>query len=82
MTNLTVSEYAKQIGAELKPTCLADMPVLNVSQASGSSFDGYGTVEKWLTVKSPDGGLNRTGTWPFSVARDFGGKLIISASSY
>jgi hypothetical protein len=84
MQALTVTEYAAKIGAELKPTCLADMPVLEVKHNSDSDnfFVGMERVKTWITVKDPSGGLNKSGTWPFVVTESDNGKLSILAQSY
>jgi len=82
MKKLTLSEYAQFIGAELRATCLADMPVMSESKAEGSSFGGLGWVETWLSVKDPSCGMNKTGEWPASVQRKRDGSLIVVVSSY
>jgi len=84
METLTVAEYAAKIGAELKPTCLAEMPVMKEFENSqpDNFFFGGGKVKAWLDVKDPSGGLNESGTWPFVVTESESGKLRVCASSY
>ena len=83
MNTETLSEYANRIGAELKPTCLAGMPIMKRSTSDGKSFfGGSGWVTEWLEVKDPGGGINKTGLWPASVQKLDNGKLLISVSSY
>ncbi len=79
---LTLSEYASKIGAELKPTSLADMPIIEYAKSNGNYFDGLGMVNEWLNVKDPSGGVNKTGLWPFSVQELENGNLVITSSGY
>ncbi len=79
---LTLSEYASKIGAELKPTSLSDMPIMEYAKSSGNYFAGLGIVNEWLKVKDPSGGVNKTGLWPFSVQELGNGELVIVASGY
>ena len=62
----TLTEYANRIGAELKPTCLADMPVISEHKnAQPDNFIGaFGNVIAWLEIKDPSGGVNKSGAWP------------------
>jgi hypothetical protein len=77
----TLAEYASRIGAELKPTCLADMPVVKKTDVDGNSFfAGLGWVTTWLQVKDPDGGLNKSGMWPASVQMLGDGSLVVATS--
>lgn len=65
----TLSEYALRIGAKLKPTCLADMPVISesINKQPANFFCGDKRVSAWLQVKDPSGGVNKSGEWPFQV---------------
>lgn len=77
----TLAEYAGSIGAELKATCLADMPVMKKKVSDGKSFfGGLGWVTEWLEVKDPNGGVNKTGLWPASVQKLSDGSLIVVVS--
>ena len=80
----TLTEYALRIGAKLKPTCLADMPVMKESKNDqpNNFFCGLDRVNAWLQVKDPSGGVNKSGEWPFQVLEDEFGNLSIMGSSY
>jgi hypothetical protein len=80
----TLAEYANRIGAYLRPTCLADMPLTSESKNTQPSnfFIGMDTVTTWLKVKDPSGGVNKSGEWPFQVLKDESGNLTIVGASY
>ena len=84
METITLKQYADQIGAELKPACLCDMPIMSKEDSDGKSyFGGIGWVTEWLQVKDPSGGVNKSGEWPFSVQKcSHDGTLTICASGY
>ena len=80
----TLTEYALRIGAELKVTCLSDMPVMSANKNAqpDNFFCGDKSVDTWLQVKDPSGGVNKSGEWPFKVLKNKAGKLSIVGSSY
>tara|TARA_R110000772_G_scaffold118673_2_gene224336 strand:- start:250 stop:498 length:249 start_codon:yes stop_codon:yes gene_type:complete len=80
----TLTEYALRIGAELKATCLAGMPVMSAHKNSqpDNFFCGDKSVDTWLQVKDPSGGVNKSGEWPFKVLKDKTGELSIVGCSY
>lgn len=78
---LNLTEYAAKIGAELKPTVLADMPIKEITPSKGDYFGGLGDVVTWLEVVDHSGGVNNSGLWPFSVQKLDSGKLVIVGSS-
>ncbi|PHR55946.1 MAG: hypothetical protein COA43_14600 [Robiginitomaculum sp.] len=80
----TLIEYANRIGAELKPTCLADMTVMSAKKNSqpDNFFCGDKKIDTWLEVKDPSGGVNKSGKWPFNVLKDSDGMLSIVCCSY
>ncbi len=80
----TLNEYALRIGAELKPTCLADMPVMSESKNDypDNFLCGCDKVVAWLQIKDPSGGVNKSGEWPYKVLENEQGKLSIHGCSY
>ena len=84
MSNETLKEYADRIGAALKPTCLAGMPVMSesINKQVNNFFCGDKRVSAWLQVKDPSGGVNNSGEWPFQLLIDDKNNLSIVCSSY
>jgi len=80
----TLTEYALRIGAKLKPTCLAGMPVMreSINKQPDNFFCGDKRIYSWLQVKDPSGGVNKSGEWPFQVLIDDKNELSIIGSSY
>ena len=80
----TLTEYANRIGAELKATCLAGMPVMSTHKNTqpDNFFHGMDSIDAWLEVKDPSGGVNKSGEWPFMVLKSNTGKLSIVGCSY
>ena len=80
----TLTEYALRIGAKLKPTCLADMPVMSESKNKqpDNFFCGCNRIDAWLQVKDPSGGINKSGEWPFQVLKNDNNELSIVGCSY
>lgn len=79
----TLTEYANRIGAELKPTCLAGMPVISAHKNSqpDNFFHGMNSINTWLSVKDPSGGVNKSGEWPFMVLKNDNNELSIVCCS-
>jgi hypothetical protein len=79
----TLKEYAHRIGATLKPTCLAGMPVISesINKQPDNFFCGDKRVSSWLQVKDPSGGINKSGEWPFQLLIDRNNNLSIVGSS-
>lgn len=84
MQAITLSEYAKKIGAKLKPTTLADMPVLDIQENDQpENFHvGMDSIKTWLEVRDPYGGVNGDGYWPFYVLNCADGGLRITSGGY
>ncbi len=80
----TLTEYASRVGAELAPTTLADMPVMEESKNTqlNNFFCGGCRVIAWLQVKDPSGGVNKSGEWPYQLLEDKNGQLSVHGCSY
>ena len=80
----TLAEYAVRIGAELKATCLAGMPVMSSRKNTqpNNFVCGVDSIQTWLDVKDTSGGVNKSGEWPFMVLKSDAGKLSIVGCSY
>ena len=80
----TLSEYALRVDAELKATCLSDMPVMSAHKNTqpDNFFCGDKSVDTWLQVKDPSGGVNKSGEWPFKVLKSKSGDLSIVCCQY
>ncbi len=80
----TLTEYANRIGATLKPTCLALMPVMSSRKNTqpDNFFCGMDRIDTWLNVKDPSGGVNKSGEWPFMVLKNDANELKVVCCSY
>ena len=78
----TLTEYANRVGATLKPTCLAAMPVMSAHKNTqpNNFFGAFGRVVEWLEIKDPSGGLNKSGTWPAKLMEE-NGVLTVSVTT-
>lgn len=70
----TLADYAKEKGASLGHSCMADLVIVETEKAKGMFFSG--DVVEHISVKTNDMGLNGTGCWPYYLV-DKGKELVI-----